>query len=153
MFEQPVIKLKGATKRDLRTQFAAVCYRIKNDKLQILMITSRNRNRWIVPKGWPISGLTPTEAAGQEAWEEAGVIGKVDPSPLGIFSYIKDIGPEAGLPCMAVVYPLRVKALKSDFPEVGQRRRKWCSQKKAALMASDPELAKILREFDPRHMR
>ena len=57
------------------------------------------------------------------------------------------------MPCVAMVYPLRVKALESDFPEASQRRRKWFSSKKAAARVSEPELAKMLRDFDPRSLR
>ena len=46
-----------------------------------------------------------------------------------------------------------VKSLAQDFPEKKQRRRKWFSPKKAALRVSEPELARILRDFDPRMLR
>ena len=137
-------------KTDVRTQFAALCYRVKGDKVQVLLVTSRGSGRWIVPKGWPINNKTPYESAAQEAWEEAGVIGRPNPRPLGLFSYIKTTGDEAGLPCVAMVYAVRVKSLERDFPEKGQRKRKWVSRKKAAAMVGEPELARILRDFDPR---
>ncbi|MEL6564346.1 MAG: NUDIX hydrolase [Pseudomonadota bacterium] len=138
-------------KTDVRTQFAALCYRVKGDKVQVLLVTSRGTGRWILPKGWPINNKTPSESAAQEAWEEAGVIGRPDPRPLGLFSYVKTTGAEAGWPCVAMVYAVRVKSLESDFPEAGQRKRKWVSRKKAAAMVGEPELARILRDFDPRH--
>ena len=138
-------------KTNVRTQFAALCYRVKGDKVQVLLVTSRGSGRWIVPKGWPINGKTPFDSAAQEAWEEAGVVGRAEPRPLGLYSYIKTSGSEAGLPCVAMVYPVRVKSLSKDYPEKGERKRKWASRKKAAAMVGEPELARILRDFDPRH--
>lgn len=147
--KQIPISLNAAAKTDLRTQFAALCYRITKDKPEILLITSRRTHRWIIPKGWPADGKTPGEAAMTEAWEEAGVRGKVFDHCLGLYSYSKPIGPDQGLPCVAMVYPVRVKSLAEKYPECGQRRRKWFSPKKAAQRVSEPELAHIIKRFDP----
>ena len=143
------IALNTYQKSDVRTQFAALCYRIKKKKTEILMITSRGIGRWIIPKGWPADGKTPTEAALTEAWEEAGVRGKVTGACLGLFSYNKDLTRDDNLPCVAMVFPVRVKSLANDFPEVGQRKRKWMRPKKAAAAVAEPELAQILARFDP----
>ena len=147
--KQRPILLQNGDKRDVRTQFAALCYRLIRGKPEILLITSRRSGRWIIPKGWPMDGKTPGESALVEAWEEAGVIGKVHPRCLGLYSYHKDIGSNRDLPCVAMVYPVRVKSLAHDFPEAGQRKRKWMSPKKAAQRISEPELAHLLRKFDP----
>ena len=137
-------------KTDVRTQFAALCYRLKGSKVEVLLITSRRTKRWILPKGWPMNAKTPHESAAQEAWEEAGVIGRPDPRPLGLFSYTKMAGEDAGVPIVAMVYAIRVKSLERTFPEAGERKRKWVSRKKAAVMVGEPELSRILRDFDPR---
>ena len=129
------IQLAPLQKRDLRTQFGALCYRSRNDKTEVLLITSRGTGRWIVPKGWPVDGATPAEAALQEAWEEAGVIGKAQGNALGIYSYTKQDDGEK-LPCVVAVFAVKVKALKNSFPEAGQRRRKWFSRRKAARRTS-----------------
>ena len=152
MIKQLPLSFGGSHKREVRTQFAALCYRIKNDKVQILVVTSRGTGRWIMPKGWPMDGKTPAESAATEAWEEAGVIGRAGDRPLGIYSYSKMLSEsdDDGLPCVAMVYPLRVKSLSAEFPEAGQRKRKWVSRKKAASMVDEPELARILRDFDPK---
>ena len=81
----------GAHKRDVRTQFAALCYRVKAGKPQFLLITSRGTGRWILPKGWPIADQSPGQTVQTEAWEEAGVTGVVDERPIGIYSYIKEL--------------------------------------------------------------
>ncbi|WP_299851342.1 NUDIX hydrolase [uncultured Roseovarius sp.] len=147
--KQSPINLQSAAKSDVRTQFAALCFRIKDGETQILLITSRGSGRWIIPRGWPMDNKTPCEAALTEAWEEAGVTGKAYEVSLGLYSYTRDIGEEKQVPCVAMVYPVRVKNLAHEFPEAGQRKRKWLSPKQAAQRVSDPELAYILKGFDP----
>lgn len=141
------------SKRDMRTQFAALCYRIKNDKTQVLLVTSRGRRRWILPKGWPERGLTPAQGAMREAWEEAGVKGQPIDVCLGVFSYLKLDAKPARLPCLALVFPVKVRKLVKDYPEAGQRRRKWVSPKRAASMVAEVELKEILRNFDAKRLR
>lgn len=148
--KQLPISISASHKSDVRTQFAALCFRLQDGKPEILLITSRGSHRWIIPKGWPMDGKTPGESALQEAWEEAGVRGKVIDRCLGIYSYNKAVTPKKGFPCVAMVYPIKVKALKRKYPEVGQRQRKWFSPKKAAARVEEPELAQILKTFDPR---
>jgi len=149
MIKQAPIAVESYDKRDMRSQFAALCYRIKNDRVEVLMITSRRSGRWIIPKGWPMPGKTPAQTAATEAWEEAGVQGKVYDQCLGVFSYHKAFGEDDGAPCLAMVYPVKVKALAAKFPEAGQRRRKWMPPRKAAEKVAEPELAQILKQFKP----
>ena len=152
MVKQLPISVGGAKKSDVRAQFAALCYRVVKDKVQVLVISSRGTGRWILPKGWPMDGKTPAEAALQEAWEEAGVIGKVVSAPLGLYSYQKVQDHAHDFPCIAVVYAVKVKSLSKDFPEAGERRVKWVGRKKAAKLVDEPELSQILRDFDPRKL-
>ena len=150
IIKQLPLSFGQAEKTDVRTQFAALCYRVKNQKVQILLVTSRGSRRWILPKGWPMDGKTPADSAAQEAWEEAGVRGTAVSRPLGMFSYSKALGDDdADLPCVAMIYAISVTSLARDFPEVGQRTRKWMTRKKAAAMVDEPELSRILRDFDP----
>ncbi len=150
MIKQLPISLHGGAKEELRTQFAALPYRVKEGKVQVLLITSRGTGRWIVPKGWPMEGKTPAQSALQEAWEEAGVKGKATSACLGVYSFTKDMGDEDELPCLAMLYPVRVKSLSKRYPERGQRRRVWMSRKKAAGRVAEPELARLISDFDPR---
>lgn len=151
MIRQLPISLNGARKDELRVQFAALCYRVKEGKVQVLLITSRGGGRWIVPKGWPMEDKTPAESALQEAWEEAGVTGRAVETCLGVYSYAKSRGDApGGMPCLAMLYPVAVDKLAKRFPEAGQRRRRWLSRKKAAEQVAEPELARMIRDFDPR---
>ena len=140
--------LLGAQKTDLRTQFAALCFKVKQGKLKFLLVTSRTRGRWIVPKGWPIFGQDAEEAVLTEAWEEAGVKGRISSRPVGLFSYVKEFDEKQDLPCVAMVYAVQVESLSDEFPEKDERERKWFSRKKAAKMVDDPELAQVIRDFD-----
>ena len=150
--KQLPLSLHSAKKTDVRTQFGALVYRVVGNKVQVLLITTRGSKRWIIPKGWPMRGMTPARAAMQEAWEEAGVKGKGSDHCLGLFAYSKVID-KRDLPCIVMVYPVKVSKLVKTYPEVGQRRRKWFSPKKAAARVAEPELAKILATFNPRHLR
>lgn len=147
------ITLHGARKGEVRTQFAALCYRYRQGKVQILLITSRGSKRWIVPKGWPMEGKTPAASALIEAWEEAGVMGKAEEACLGVYSYGKRYEDIEDLACLAMLFPVKVTSLAKKFPESGQRRRRWVSRKKAAQLVAEPELARMIRGFDPKARR
>lgn len=132
-----------------RTQVAALCWRANDGQVEILLITSRETGRWVLPKGWARPGADPHLEAAREAWEEAGVRGVPSASCVGFYAYHKVLAPEAGVPCMVAVYPLRVKTLAKGFPEEGQRRRKWFSPQRAAEKVSEPELRALLASFRP----
>ena len=136
-------------KKRVRTQFAALPYRVRRGKPEVLLVTSRQRKRWIIPKGWPTEGLTPAESAEQEAWEEGGVRGKVFDVCVGIYGYTKILNGKRDLPCMVAVFPLRVDHVDNDFPERKERKRDWVSLKKAVKKLDEPELKQILSRFDP----
>ena len=142
------VRIKGKT--DMRSQFAALCYRLHQGKVQVLLITSRGTGRWIIPKGWPEYDQSPAETAALEAWEEAGAKGRAENRCVGLYSYVKRIEKGQNLPCVVMVFPFEVKKLQRDYPERDQRKRKWFSRKKAAQKVGEPELARILRDFDPR---
>lgn len=150
MIKQLPISLPNGSKTDVRTQFGALCYRIRKKKVEILLITSRNSKRWIVPKGWPMDGKTPAQCAAIEAWEEAGVTGVSDGQCIGIFSYSKETGDLGALPIVAMVFAINVEKLVQDYPEAHERKRIWVSRKKAAKLVDEPELSRIVRDFDPR---
>ncbi len=146
------IDMLGAKKTGLRTQFAALCYRMRKGKPEILLVTSRRTQRWIIPKGWPQDGMRPAQSAAVEALEEAGVEGKLHDNSLGLYSYTKQHVSGRTLPCVAVVYPLKVKTIHDRYREVKQRKRKWFSLANAARKVSEPELAHLIRSFDPNRL-
>lgn len=146
---QKPMQLAGAAKREVRSQFGAIPWRLRDGKVEILLITSRRTKRWILPKGWPMHGQTPAEAAAMEAWEEAGVRGVASNGAVGFYSYHKEMEGD-DLPIIVAMFPLRVKKVLSAWPEKSERRRKWVSRKKAASLLSEPELRHLVLSFDPR---
>lgn len=142
------LKFTTGRKTDVRAQFAALCWRIKDGKLQICLVTSRTRGRWILPKGWPMHKQTPAEAAATEAFEEAGVTGKAYDICLGAYSYVKPLG-DSATPIITLVYPVHVLKVYKTWPEMTQRRRKWFKQQKAASKLSEPALQRIVATFQP----
>ena len=107
------------SKTDARTQFAALCYRKrKKKKYEILLITGRKSGRWKLPKGWPVNGLTPAEAAIKEAYEEAGVLGTCHEECIGHYCYAKSLGKRRRtLPCIVAVFPVRCTKFTDEYPE------------------------------------
>lgn len=132
-----------------RTQVAALCWRSDAGQIEVLLITSRETGRWVLPKGWSRPGAEPHLEAAREAWEEAGVRGAPSASCIGFYAYHKVLAPEAGVPCMVAVYPLQVKRLEKDYPEQGQRRLKWFTPQRAAEKVAEPELGALLASFRP----
>lgn len=130
-------------------QCGALCWRLQGNDLKVLLVTSRDTGRWIIPKGWMLPDLTPAASAAREAWEEAGVEGSIADDPVGMFAYDKVLGPSQAVPCLVSVFPLRVTRLRNRFPEVLQRQRKWFSPERAAQKVIEPELCELLRAFSP----
>lgn len=130
-------------------QLAALCYRATEAGTKVLLITSRDTGRWVIPKGWPIDGHSAEEAAQREAYEEAGVRGKIIGEALGSYGYLKGLEGQKPLPCRVLVFALRVDEMADDFPERGQRKLKWFSPKQAARKVQEEELRTILSGFRP----
>lgn len=127
------------------TQYGALCWRMHRGKVEVLLITSRDTGRWVIPKGWPIAGRSPSQAAAREAFEEAGVEGRVSSAGLGLFNYRKVLSPKQSIACKVEVFSLRVAKLVTKFPERHERRRKWFAAEKAARKVIEPELRALLQ--------
>lgn len=131
-------------------QVAALCWRKNKGRKEILLITSRDTGRWIVPKGWPITGLTAAQSALQEAWEEAGVRADANKARyVGRFAYDKELHEGKALHVEADLFKIRLRKgeIKDDFPERRERRRLWVTPRKAAKLVEEPDLQAILRKF------
>lgn len=134
--------------RPKRLQVAALCYRDTPEGKKVLLITSRDTGRWIMPKGWPIDGLDGAGAALQEAWEEAGVTeADIESEPMGIFEYDKGLGEGLTVPVTTQVYLTRVRELSEDYPEASMRKRAWFAPKEASELVNEPDLKEILAAF------
>ena len=118
----------------------------KNGKLRVLMVTSRDRGRWVMPKGWQMDGKKPWRAAEIEALEEAGAVGFISDTPIGHYHYDKRLDDGTSTPCRVMLYPMVVEKLKRRWKERKQRKRHWFSPKKAAKLIEEKELSELLRE-------
>ena len=120
------------------TQSAIIPYRLEEGKLEILLITSIRKKKWIIPKGFIEFNLSAFESAKKEAFEEAGVIGTNETIELGSFTITK-YGGRTNI----VVYSMEVEKFKDDYPEKNLRKRKWYSVEEAIETISIPEVIKM----------
>ena len=105
----------------------------------VCLVTSRNGKRWLAPKGCLEPGKTAAEIALQEAWEEAGLVGTLDPDPIGSYFYEKD-----GFTCHVLVFLMQVTREAEDWLERSFRERRWLSAAKAADRVADPGLRALI---------
>lgn len=126
-------------------QIAALPLRLDGKgNLFVLMVTSRGRKRWIMPKGWQMDGKKPWRAAEIEALEEAGALGRIGTEPIGRYRYDKLLADGTTLPCEVEVFPMLVDRLKRNWKERHERKRHWFKAKAAAKRVDEPELAGLL---------
>ena len=123
-------------------QSAVIPYRKTKGGIEILIITSRSRKRWVIPKGVIEPNLTPEDSAAKEAFEEAGVTGKVKKKCIGTYDYKK-----WGGVCSVKVYPMKVAKELTEWPEDTMRSRKWVSIDEAAATVTENKLKKIIRNL------
>jgi len=124
------------------TQSAIIPYSIKDGELQILLITSIRKKKWIIPKGFIEFNLSAFESAKKEAFEEAGVVGTNETIELGSFT-IKKYGGLTNI----VVYSMEVEKFKDDYPEKNLRKRKWYSVEEAVEIVSIPEVGNMFKKL------
>jgi 8-oxo-dGTP pyrophosphatase MutT (NUDIX family) len=142
--------LKLMFRRPLRRQFAAICFRLrkKNGDLEVLLMTSRDTGRWVIPKGWPMEGKKAHAVAEREAYEEAGVKGKACKEPLGYYTYNKRMDGGLKILCRVQVHALEVKDMLDEFPEKGARRIEWVNCQEASARVQEPELKVLFHAFE-----
>ena len=134
-----------------RVQYAALPYRLMGrSRTEVMLVTSRDTRRWIIPKGWPQKGRAPHHSAAREAFEEAGVEGVIDSRPVGTFPYQKRLKNGGVVDCEVEVYALRVLRQSKRWPESGERQVKWVSAQEAAETVREPKLSTIIRRWTPK---
>ncbi len=133
-------------------QVAALPYRFDAlGDVEVLLITSRRGGQhWIPPKGNLIDGLAPHEAAAQEAFEEAGVLGCIPTKPHGDYQAVKWRTNGGSGRVSVTLFPMQVESRASDWPEKGQRSVLWFETSSAAKVVREQDLARIIEEFDLR---
>jgi len=136
-------RTKGKPVRPGR-QFAALPILRREGETLVLLVTSRETHRWVLPKGWAEKRLTGSELAAKEAFEEAGLIGEVAPKPVGSYVYLKRLPRGRALPCDVDVFLLRVERMLDDWPERRQRERRWFTLAEAAMAVEEGGLVTLL---------
>jgi 8-oxo-dGTP pyrophosphatase MutT (NUDIX family) len=131
-----------------RVQYAALPFRRRPAAgTEVLLVTSRQTGRWIIPKGWPIKRKAPYAAAAQEALEEAGVVGRVRRRSIGSYQYEKRLKNGGAILCKVQVFPLEVERQQRTWAEKGKRKVKWFSPDKAAATVDEVVLRNIIRKL------
>jgi 8-oxo-dGTP pyrophosphatase MutT (NUDIX family) len=125
-------------------QYAALPFIVRAGELLVMLVTTRGTGRWIVPKGNPEKKLKPHEVAAKEAFEEAGVTGRVHRKCFGTFQYTKGTYQGAPMRCAVDVYPLAVEHVLDDWPEKGLRQREWLTPGQAAMRVTEAGLIELL---------
>jgi len=130
-------------------QSGALAWRVKKSKKkpEVLLVTGRRSGRWMIPKGWPMVGKSRADSAAQEAFEEAGIKGKIDPSPIGRFRHIKQHILFGRIEVDIVVHTLAVERELGNWPERGERDRKWFAIDDAMERVDSDELRLLIEEF------
>ena len=142
--------MSSAASQVPNVQYAALPWRRAKGAIEILLVTTRKTQSWIVPKGWPLVGRTPGECAAVEALEEAGVLGEVAPETLGSFRYNKRRKSGEIVPCKVHVFTMEVVRQRRHWPEKRARETCWCSIEEALARVTDPGLRRLIAKFGKR---
>lgn len=127
------------TKKVLK-QSGVIPYRVKDGKIEVLLVTTSDCKNWVIPKGGICNGMSSPDSAAKEAWEEAGVIGQVHDNQLGTYKYRKQ-----GKIYQVELFLLSVETVLLDWPEASLRRRQWLDVNKAIRRLKKPSLKLILK--------
>ena len=141
-------KSKSKKSKPTPRQYAAIPIRLsRKGKAKVLLLTSRRRGRWIIPKGWPIRKLTPADTAMREAYEEGGIKGRIlRDRPIGHYRYRKSDRPKLGK-IKVQVFLMQVKRQLDAWPEQSERQVRWVRPQDAAEMVEERDLALLLAQI------
>ncbi|MDD1518929.1 MULTISPECIES: NUDIX hydrolase [Bradyrhizobium] len=135
-----------------KKQFAALPFRLDKSELRVMLITTRRKRRWSVPKGSPMHNKEPHLTAALEAYEEAGLVGVVATRALGSFKHRKRIGDRKRTMNVAV-FPMKVHGRERWWPEKGEREAIWVSPKTAARLVHKAQLRRLIARFAAQTVR
>jgi 8-oxo-dGTP pyrophosphatase MutT (NUDIX family) len=136
------------SKEKPQLQYAALPFRRRADAgIEIMLITSRDTGRWLIPKGWPVPGLAGHDAAAREAREEGGLVGRTGKAAIGRYHYDKRLPDGSAVHCVVEVFTLEVERQMKSWPERAERRTQWFVLEAAADAVQEPELRDIIRNL------
>ncbi len=137
----PFFKRKEKSKTVYK-QSGVIAFRLRDGALEVLLITSRKRMRWVIPKGLIEPDMSARESAGKEAFEEAGVEGLVSNYSIGRYQYAK-----WGGICDVEIFLLFTERMYNDWPESGMRNRQWLPHNEAAELIEEQDLRKLIESL------
>jgi 8-oxo-dGTP pyrophosphatase MutT (NUDIX family) len=133
-------------------QYAALPWRRGADAaIEVMLLTSRDTGRWVIPKGWPVRGLSPALSAAHEAREEGGIVGQLNERSIGRYHYQKRLTDGSSVLCAVEVFAMEVDRQLKSWPERKERRTQWFALQEAAGAVDEPELAALIRAL-PDHL-
>ena len=132
-----------ADDQEPRLQVAALPYRFRKT-FEIMLVSSLDSGRWIVPKGWPMKGRTSQESAAREAFEEAGLKGEIGADAIGHYHYFKRRKNGSLWHCRVEIFAMKVKEQRRIWPEKSRRKTKWFPVEKAAMLVAERELSDLI---------
>lgn len=144
-FAERIRRLFGAM--PCRVQVAALPWRRTDRGIEVMLITSRDTGRWVIPKGWPEGQEDLYEAAVREAAEEAGLSGSISRFEIGRYYYGKRQPSGIEARCEVLVFPMEVHQVAEKWPERKKRKRKWFSPQAAAAMVRERDLGELISAF------
>ena len=142
-------KRKPAKARPLQRgcQCAAFPFQERDGETHVLLVTSRETKRWVLPKGWTEKPGRGSKQAAQEAFEEAGIIGRISTASIGAYTYPKRLDNGVTVTCDVEVFPLAVDRLLEDWPEKSQRERRWFTLSEAAMAVEEGGLVTLMLQL------
>jgi ADP-ribose pyrophosphatase YjhB (NUDIX family) len=127
-------------------KIGVIPFDVDGDRIAIMFVTSQRRGRWILPKGNLAPGETHKKGAKREAFEEAGVKGKLL-KELPMTMVITKSG-QGGLSEVAVTYyPMLVTKQHDDWPEKAKRERHWALLDDAARVTDREDFHHVIKAF------
>lgn len=136
------------SKASSRTQYAALPYRrLASGAIEVMLITSRETGRWVIPKGWMHEELEALGSAEREAREEGGLVGRMAERSIGSYRYRKRLADGSSVTCSVEVFALEVERQLKSWPERKERDTRWFVLREAAAAVKEPGLAAMIRNL------
>ncbi|MCU0537096.1 MAG: NUDIX hydrolase [Hydrococcus sp. Prado102] len=123
-------------------QSGVIPYRIREGKVEILLVTSSSGKNWIVPKGWVEPFMSSVDSAAKEAREEAGILGSLQAPAIGTYKDRK-----LGLTYSVEIFLMQVETVLDEWAEAKTRKRQWYSLSKASDRVKKAELKQMLEKL------
>ena len=125
-------------------QSAVIPYRRRRKNIEVLMVTSLGSGRWVFPKGHIKRDISARQSAEKEAFEEAGIGGRLSPNRIGYYRYCKKKKTRI---YQVEVFAMNVTNVLESWPEEHMRQRKWMSPENAANIVKEDDLRILIRYF------